>query len=268
MESSGLSVGHYNYIPTDSEGSLGCGPKKLKKSRLGRNWGGARGADRAGSLERRRSRKRGEARWDGLRHRGRRPTPSRRPGGLRLNCSNRRNDCAAVRSEMPSVLNAFARFREGEVPSEPAKSFAAQQELRRPKTHATELGRGSVRAGNGLRGSAGASPSQKPGPRNLGGRGSEPAMAIAAQQELRPPEIRQRSISAQTLPHGRCPGATLPGARSDDTAFSMESDLTHRQDRDCGGSGPPIAASHRCAILRCAAESAEFGPRPSRLGGR
>src|ERR1700677_4388211 len=83
----GNSVVYYYHIPTDSEERLGCGPKKLKKSRLRRNWGGARGADRAESLERRRSRKRGEARWDGRRHRGRRPTPSRRPGGLRLNCS-------------------------------------------------------------------------------------------------------------------------------------------------------------------------------------
>jgi hypothetical protein len=81
----------------------------------------------------------------------------------------------------------------------------------------TTPGRGSVRAGKRHRGSAGASPSQKPGPPNSGGRGSgragkghrgsagaspsqnlgprtwegeapsEPANATAAQQELRPP---------------------------------------------------------------------------------
>ena len=62
------------------------------------------------------------------------------------------------------------------------------------KSRADELnsgGRGSVRAGKGYRGSAGASPSQKPEPTNLTREGealSEPAKAIAAQQELRPPK--------------------------------------------------------------------------------
>ena len=41
----GHSVVYYYSIPTDSEERLGSGPKKLKKSRLGQNWGGARGAD-------------------------------------------------------------------------------------------------------------------------------------------------------------------------------------------------------------------------------
>jgi hypothetical protein len=88
------------------------------------------------------------------------------------------------------VVNAFAPVWEGQAPSEPAIAIAAQQELRPPKTWATELGRarlrpsrqkplrlsrsfalpkpgalnlggpGSVRAGNCRRGSAGASPSR------------------------------------------------------------------------------------------------------------
>ena len=79
----------------------------------------------------------------------------------------------------PSLAKAFAarrelrppknvqrdRTREGEAPSEPAKAFAAQQELRLPTNtrSATELGRARLRpgTGKGLRGSAGASHSQK-----------------------------------------------------------------------------------------------------------
>ena len=50
-------------------------------------------------------------------------------------------------------------------------------------------GRGSVRAGKGHRGSAGASPSQNLGHRTWEGEApSEPAKANAAQQELRPPK--------------------------------------------------------------------------------
>ena len=63
------------------------------------------------------------------------------------------------------------RTREGEAPSEPAKAIAAQQELRPPKCGPPNSGgRGSVRAGKGHRGSAGASPSQNLGQRTLGGR--------------------------------------------------------------------------------------------------
>jgi hypothetical protein len=116
------------------------------------------------------------------------------------------------------------RSREGEALSEPAMAIAAQQELRPPKSSVDAVGRarlcpsrqwpsrlsrsfalpnhgstqsggrGSVRAGNGHRGSAGASPSQIIGRRSREGEApSEPAMAIAAQQELRPPKSRQCS---------------------------------------------------------------------------
>ena len=69
--------------------------------------------------------------------------------------------------------NLGHRTREGEAPSEPAKAIAAQQELRPPKTWATELGRARLRPSRQR-------PSRlsrsfalpKPGPPNSGGRGS------------------------------------------------------------------------------------------------
>ena len=84
------------------------------------------------------------------------------------------------------------RSWEGEAPAEPANATAAQRELRPPenKTSATEPGRARLRPSRQRYcGSAGASPSRKPGPPNLGGRGSGRAgEASAAQRELRPPK--------------------------------------------------------------------------------
>ena len=88
-------------------------------------------------------------------------------------------------SAIPTLHHAMARLRPSRIMRPRlSRSFAL------PKPGPPRLGgRGSVRAGKGDRGSAGALPSRNLGRRTWEGEApSEPARATEAQQELRPPE--------------------------------------------------------------------------------
>ena len=209
------------------------GPADLERARLrpSRQWpprlsrsfalpkscsiAGGRGSVRAGkgrrgsagaSPSQNRGQQRGRARLRPSRQRPSRLSrsfalPKHRASGLgraRLRPSRQRPSRLSRSFALPKC--GATRTREGEAPSEPAKAIAAQQELRPPKIGgpADSGGRGSVRAGNGHRGSAGASPSQD--------RASGPGRA-----RLRPSRQRPSRLSRSfALPKS---GPADPGGR-------------------------------------------------------